>query len=122
MEVHALTMEQAAYAEMMFEVGQGDGLVRGAALRRGAPDEEVGAIDESEGGENGAGVSKLDVDARGTATLYGVVHGGEIIEEKGSCVEVFEAYGEVGCDAQRELISEGEIHDDLGADEAAVVG
>ena len=85
----------------------------------GFPGERVGAVDEREGGEDGAGFAELDVDGRLAAALGGVVHAGKIVEEERGGVEVFERDAEFGGVGGRKVVGGEHAGDDLGTDEAA---
>jgi hypothetical protein len=102
--------------EVALDVFEGSRLAALTAAEDRLPGETVGAVDESESGEDGLGFAKLGVDAGRAATVLGVVHAGEIVEEERGGVEVFEGEAELGGVDRGEAVGGEHLGDDLGAD------
>jgi hypothetical protein len=118
-DVHALAVEEAIDAETLFDIGEGVTLELARAIGDGLPEKSVGAVDESERGEDGGGVAEGDVETRSAAAMAGVVHAGEIIEEQRSSVEVLDGDGEIFARLVGLAVGGGDLKQDAWTSEAA---
>src|SRR6202521_4383077 len=94
-KILALAVQESREAEMSFEVGEASGLdFWGKACHR-LPDQCIDPVDERQSSENCGSLAVDVVGTGGAATQLGIVHGGQIVEEKGCGVEVLDGDGQV---------------------------
>ncbi len=85
----------------------------------GAPDEGVGAIDESKRGEDSGGFAEFNVHAGDAATHECVVHAGQVVEDQRGGVEVFEGNGDGVGEFRIQRVGFAQAQDHAGANHAA---